>query len=154
MDLLTHYNYIISYRLGDRNGAANALSRRAELTPENPKEEQPTTLFPLDKFRDLATKVAQLNDQEYIEVVIAILKQATLSNQAIQDNIWSLPSLTQLPETVVLQQGLPYQDDHIFIPTNELKCNILQLYYNSPIAGHLGCCNRTPLNWSEEPIGG
>ena len=83
------------------------------------------TLFPLNKFRDIATEVAQLNDQEYIEAIIAILEQATLSDQAIQDKIWSLPSLTQLPETVVLQQGLPYQDNHIFIPTDELKCNIL-----------------------------
>jgi len=100
------------------------LSRRAELAPENPKEEQPTTLFPLDKFRDVTTEIAQLNDQEYIEVMIAIIEQAVLSDQAIQEKIRSLP-LTQLPETVVLQQGLPYQDDRIFVPTDEIKCDIL-----------------------------
>jgi len=82
------------------------------------------TLFPLDKFRDVATKIAQLNDQEYIEAMIAVIEQAVLSDQAIQDKIRALP-LTQLLETVVLQQGLPYREDRIFVPTDEVKYDIL-----------------------------
>ena len=57
-------------------------------------------------------------------MVIAIIEQAVLSDQAIQDKIWSLP-LTQLLETVILQQGLPYQEDRIFVPTDEVKYDIL-----------------------------
>jgi len=144
MDLLAHYNYTISYQPGNQNGAADALSRKGELTPENPEDEQPTTLFPLDKFRDTITEIAQLNDQEYIEVVIAVIEQAVLSDQAIQDKIRTLP-LTQLPETIVLQQGLPYRDDRIFVPTKEVKHDILQLYHDSPIAGHLGQQNTLEL---------
>jgi len=102
------------------------------------------TLFPLDKFRDAATEIAQLNDQEYIEVMIAVIELAVLSDQAIQDKIQTLP-LTQLPETIVLQQGLPYREDRIFVPTNEVKHDILQLYHDSPIAGHLGQQNTLEL---------
>ena len=45
MDLLHHYNYLISYRPRNKNGAADALSRRVELAPENEKEEQTGILF-------------------------------------------------------------------------------------------------------------
>jgi hypothetical protein len=50
MDLLNHYNYVISYCPGDQNGAVDALSRKGEHVPQNPKEDLPTTLFPLERF--------------------------------------------------------------------------------------------------------
>jgi RNase H-like domain found in reverse transcriptase/Reverse transcriptase (RNA-dependent DNA polymerase) len=48
MDLLKHYNYTIGYRPGTQNSAVDALSRRAELMPENPEEETPITMIPLE----------------------------------------------------------------------------------------------------------
>ena len=45
MDLLHHYNYLISYQPGNKNGVADALSQRAELALENKKEEQTGILF-------------------------------------------------------------------------------------------------------------
>ena len=95
MDLLNHYNYVIQYRPGNRNGAADALSRRHELTPENPVEEEPTTLFPASKFAEVAAETAQLNDQEFIECILAVLEEAVLSDEQIQERIRK--EVTRLP---------------------------------------------------------
>ena len=138
MDLLAHYNYEISYRPGNQNGAADALSRKEELAPIDPEEEHPTTLFPLDKFRNIAVEIAHLNDQEYIEVIVAILEEAVMSDEMIQEKIRKSIPHAQLLETVVLQNGLPYQDEWIYITNDVLKNQVLCLYHDSPIAGHLG----------------
>jgi len=76
MDLLAHYNYAIQYRLGDKNGAADALSRRAELVPEDLEEDHPNIMFPVEKFVETTTQIAKLNDQEYIECIVAVVTEA------------------------------------------------------------------------------
>ena len=139
MDLLNHYNYIIQYRPGNKNGAADALSRRRELAPENPEEDEPTTLFPASKFADLAAKTAQLNDQEFIECILAVIQEATLSDNAIQELIKEAVTQHPLPENITLIDGLPYKDDRIYVPDiPEIQRQILRLYHDSPVAGHLG----------------
>src|SRR5258708_8929306 len=48
LQALQRFNYIIKYRPGDRNSAADALSRRAELEPmEKPREQ---VLIPAERF--------------------------------------------------------------------------------------------------------
>ena len=139
MDLLSHYNYIISYRPGDRNGAADALSRKGEHVPTDPEEDYPSTLFPLDKFRDIATEIAQLNDQEFTEVIIAVIEEACLLDNQIQETIRGMLPHIQLPENVVMVDGLAYHQDQVFVPENDdLKAQLLHLYHDSPLAGHLG----------------
>jgi len=44
-DLLTHYNYTITYQPGHRNSAADTLSRQEELAPTDTPEEEPWPLF-------------------------------------------------------------------------------------------------------------
>ena len=43
-----------------------------------------------------------------------------------------------MPDTVTLVDGLPYHNDQVYVPENPaLKHQILRLYHNSLIAGHL-----------------
>jgi hypothetical protein len=54
MDLLRHYNYTIGYRPGHQNGAADALSQRQELAPEDLEEDKPITMIPPERMTQLA----------------------------------------------------------------------------------------------------
>ena len=83
-------------------------------------------------------EIAHLNDQEYIKVIIAVLEEAVMSNESIQEKIHESIPLTQLLETIVLQNRLPYRDEWIYITHDILKHEILQLYHDLPITGHLG----------------
>jgi len=140
MDLLNHYNYVISYRPGSRNSAVDTLSRKGELALENPIEEEPTTLFPLDRFREISTEIAELDDRELMDVMIAIIEEAISSDQEIQERIRTLLlHINELPNDVISHDGLAYHGDQIFVPDdNEIKAMIMRLYHNSPIVGHLG----------------
>ena len=135
MDLLHHYNYLISYRPGNKNGAADALSRRAELAPENEKEEQTGILFRPEQFKEMAG----LTTEEYQECVIAAIQEGLMSEQQIREEIRKHVNHDTLPTDVIIQDGLPYHRDQIYVPEHpEIKEHLLQLYHDSPIAGHLG----------------
>ena len=139
MELLLYYNYIILYQPRNRNKAADALSRRAELVPENLVEDHPTTMIPPLKFVEIAMEIAQLDEQELMECMIAIIREAVKSNDQIQELIRNAVNLNNIPDDVMMVDGLPYQDTTIFIPDNtEIKRQILQLHHDMLMAGHLG----------------
>ena len=139
MDLLNHYNYVIQYRPGNKNGAADALSRCHKLAPENPEEEEPTTLFPASRFAEMAAETTQLNDQEFIKCILAVLEEAVLSDEQIQERIREEVTRLPVPDNVTMVNGLPYHEDRIYVPEHlDIKRQILRLYHDSPIAGHLG----------------
>ena len=139
MDLLAHYNYAIQYQPGKNNRAADTLLHKAKLVPENPMEETPATLFPANQFVKTATEVTQLNNQEHIKCILVVLKEAVQSDNQIQQQIQEASTGQTLPNTVVLVDSLPYYQDQVYIPENPaLKHQILRLYHNSPITGHLG----------------
>jgi len=70
-------------------------------------------------------EIAHLNDQEYVKAIIAVLEEAIMSNESIQEKICKSIPLTQLLETVVLQNGLPYRDEQIYVTNDVLKHKIL-----------------------------
>src|SRR5260221_6282633 len=140
LDLLAHYNYNIVYRPGSNNGAADALSRKAELAPEQPEEEEPTTLFPEQKFLAIESLLTELSEEETHDYLQTIILAAIHTDQDIQQQIHTLLPLTRLPKTVELHNDqLAYHREQIFVPEdNEIKRNILALHHDSLIAGHLG----------------
>ena len=113
---MNHYNYIIQYRPGNKNGAVDALSRRHELAPENPEEEEPTTLFPASRFTKMVAETTQLNDQEFIECILAVLEEAVLSDKQIQEQIREEVTRLPVPDSVTIVNGLPYHGDRIYVP--------------------------------------
>ena len=74
------------------------------------------TFFPTSKFVDLATETAQLNDQEFIECILAVIHKAVLLDESIQNLIKEVVTRLPLPENVSLIEGLPYKDDKVYIP--------------------------------------
>src|SRR5882757_4691065 len=128
MDMVNHYRFGLGWIPGKDNGAADALSRKAELAPENPEEEKPAILFLKEKFFEIAAEIAQLTTEEYEEVVIAYIGQNIILDQQIQDKIRNILPTTELPATVVAYDGLAYHEEQVFIlPNEEVKNLILQL---------------------------
>ena len=139
MDLLNHYNYIIQYQPRNRNGAADALSQRHELALENPEEEEPTMMFPASRFIEMAGDTAQLNDQEFIECILAVLEEAVLLDEQIKEHIRTAIMGLPLLDNVIINDRIPYHNKQVYVPDHlEIKRQILQFYHDSPIAGHLG----------------
>jgi hypothetical protein len=135
---LAHYNYTIKYQPGEQNGAADALSRKGELSPMEP-EEEPTVMIPRERFVEIATEVAGIKLDEKGEAVLAALRVVVESDQAIQDRIREKARDTPPDGDIQMENGLPYQDGRIVVPQDEqIHAQILQLYHDSLMAGHLG----------------
>ena len=138
LDLLAHYNYLISYRPGDHNGTADTLSRKGELAPVDPEEEEPTVMIPRDKFTEIACIVVGIDVDEQEDVFVAGVKIMVESDQGIQERIKEHTLGTQLPESVQLVDGLPYHNGKVYIPDDAgIRAQILALYHDSLMAGHL-----------------
>ena len=65
LELLTHYNHEIHYRPGDKDFAANAPSRRAELRPPDGEDEVPQPLIPTENFTELAACEAEMTPSDW-----------------------------------------------------------------------------------------
>jgi transposase InsO family protein len=135
MDLLKHYNYTIGYRLGTQNSAADTLSRRVELMPEDPEEETPITMIPPERLWE----IAEISEQEYEDCLVALIQQETLTDREIRERIMVTIQGKEVPPTIKIHEGVPYHGEQIYVPNEEgLRERVLQLYHDSLIAGHLG----------------
>jgi transposase InsO family protein len=121
MELLNQYNYHIIYRPGNQNGAADALSRRAKLTPTDPPEELPQTMIPAHRL------IAEISPTPPL-----------LSDEQIHSLIKTTP-LDKVPPKVEIINGLPYHNERVYVPTqSDTRKHVMALYHDSPLAGHLG----------------
>jgi hypothetical protein len=138
-EILSDYNFIIQYRSGKANGAADALSRR-----DNPLEEgaaaktTPMTLLDSKIFvNNIVGTTMEPSDQGIISGIKSLVPQdhwlgpiheALTKNQ---DNEW-LKDFS-LVDGLVLYKGL------ICVPNDEtIKQSILEEYHDLPAAGHFG----------------
>jgi hypothetical protein len=137
-EVLSDYNFVIKYRPGSLNGAADALSRR-----DKPEGEGTTRL---DKTAmTLLPPIQFLNNIQ----VLPLFPE----NQAIHDQIRQLlpadptfgPILLKIPLNQDPEGPYTVQDDILLheglvcVPDNqELKKQILQECHDSPMAGHFG----------------
>ena len=125
LEQLSHYNYEIAYRPGDKNSAADALSHRAELRPMQPDENIPMVLFPPDRFIEI-TLLAFLGDEPvevgetehvYIEPTLTdsqIINQIQERTQHIDPLQW--PSCYELNDDLVLESK---DSGRIWVPPDE-----------------------------------
>jgi hypothetical protein len=137
-EVLSDYNFVIKYRPGSQNAAADSLSRR-----DKPKEGGAT---PLDKTAmTLLPPIQFLNNLQALPLLP--------EKQTIQDNIRSLlssdptfgPILANTSDNqdpknpYSVQDGLLLHDGLVCVPDNpELKRMILEECHDSPMAGHFG----------------
>ena len=78
-----HYNYEIHYWPGDKNCAADALSRCTELKPSDREDDQPLCLIPETKFSKIAACEAELTDSDWQDLTDIILAALTISDADI-----------------------------------------------------------------------
>ena len=83
LELLTHYFYETFYQPGDKNCAADALSRCAELRPPDGEDDQPQCLIPKAKFMELSTSEVELTDSDWAELTEVVIAALTSSDEAI-----------------------------------------------------------------------
>ena len=105
LEQLTHYNYEITYRPGDKNSAADALSRKEEHRPQQPDEKVPTTLFSPEHFVELAflapqPTVLESNETCYILTDTQLLERISTQTSHIDPLDW--PREYELNDDLVL----------------------------------------------------
>lgn len=144
-EVLSDYNFVIKYRPGSQNGAADSLSRR-----DKPEEGGTTRL---DKtVMTLLPSIQFLNNIQALPLLP--------ENQVIQDKIRKLlptdptfgpilhknPSNSDPKSPYTTQDGLLLYEGLVCVPENqELKRLILQECHDSPMAGHFGIAKTVDL---------
>ena len=101
LEQLTHYNYEIAYRPGDKNCAADALSRKEEHKLHQPEEEAPTTLFEPEWFIEVA----------FIDAVLATLESDEIPHTPTDDQlIEGIAEITSQVDPLEWPQGYELND--------------------------------------------
>ena len=142
LEQLTHFNYEIFYRPGDKNSAADALSRKEEHKPDQPDEAIPTTLFDPKRFIEMAflTLLDQLPTKfETSEAGHTLTDEQLLdriSEYTLHTDPLEWPKGYELNEEMVLASK---DTGRIWVPPNEdLRREVLATHHDGKIAGHLG----------------
>jgi hypothetical protein len=119
---------MIRYQPGGQNGAADALSRKVELAPEDPEEEEPLVMISRDRFTEIATIVTELTKEEVQEVLLAATQVIVESDQGIQQQIRKSVADITLPQLVTIQDSLPLHEDRVYVlDLPGLRAQLLQL---------------------------
>ena len=142
-----HYNYEIHYWPGDKNCAANALSRRAELKPPDGEDDQPLCLIPETKFSEIATCEVELTDSDWQDLTDIILAALTISDVDILSETRRISQDWQdKPEGLEWEDRLGWKEGWIWIPEEDgIWKKVMRLYHDSPVTGHLGTSGMTEL---------
>lgn len=117
---LQKYNFVIGYRPGQQNSAADALSWQPELKQELEELEKMGTLFLKEKFVELNLIAADSNVLVFLDTIA--------TDQEIMEQIMRN-----------MQAPAQYNKGRIVVPAEDrIRHVLLQLYHDSPMAGHQG----------------
>jgi transposase InsO family protein len=160
LEQLTHYNYEIAYRPGDKNSVADALSRKEEHKPAQSDEEAPNTLFDPGRFVD----TAMATPMDEVPIIVEINEVGlTCTDEQLMERIrehtrhadpLTWPRGYELDEELVL---VSRETGRIWVPPDEdLRRDLLATYHDGKIAGHLGASGTLELVsrkywWTELP---
>ena len=140
LELLTHYNYEIHYQPGDKNCAADALSRCMELKPLDGEDDQLLCLIPKTKFSEIAACEVELTDSDWQDLTDIILAALMISDMDILSKTQRISQDWQDKlEGLEWEDGLGWRDGRIWIPEEDgIWKKVMRLSHNSPVTGHLG----------------
>ena len=125
---LQKYNFMIRYRPNQQNSTTDVLSWQMELKQEI-DEDKKGTLFPKEKFIELDLIAADSLTSAFLNVIMT-------DQEIMEQIIRSLQTLAQ------------YDEGWIVVPANNKICQaLLQLYHDSPMAGHQGITGMYKLLW-------
>ena len=136
-EFLSEFDFFVKYRLGDKNGKQDALSRRWYLRPERGSEDlQPIQFsFKPGQLQISATKVFRLNDnfKDIVREAGKLDPKWLATKEAVKAKKDGTDSEFGIEDDLLMWKKRWY------IPNNiELKNMILHDNHNSKIAGHFG----------------
>src|ERR1700744_3076371 len=144
LQTLSNYNFLIRYRPGTKAGKPDALSRRSDHREEEGgeiDEFKNLTLLKPENFAEIAA--TGVTDSELTdEIKESIRKDKTLKPiiAFFANGPQDAPAEARhLEEVYEYEDGLLYRHGKVYVPDEEdLKRRLLELYHDSPIAGHQG----------------
>jgi hypothetical protein len=149
LEQLTHYNYEIGYQPGNKNLAANALSRKEEHRPEQLDEKVPNILFDPECFIEIAMlafldeqpEILEGMEQTYTFTDSQLLERIAERTRQINPLQW--PTAYELNDNLVLTSR---ETGRIWVPPDEqLHREVLASHHDRKIAGHLGTAGTLEL---------
>jgi transposase InsO family protein len=137
-EVLSDYNFVIKYRPGSQNAAADSLSRRDKPIEGGATSLDKTamTLLPPIQFLNTLQALSLLPEKQSIQDQIRLLLPSDKFFGPILARVLSTSSSKDL---YTIQDGLLLHDGLVCVPDNpQLKKSILVECHDSPMAGHFG----------------
>ncbi|CEL59125.1 hypothetical protein RSOLAG1IB_12258 [Rhizoctonia solani AG-1 IB] len=134
--LLSDFNFQISYRPGKQSGKPDALSRRPDHA-NIPLDNQ--SMLPPSVFANLATVCPKKDIQKEIEASLHLDKSLDEILAHLQDKSKAPPSVKKGFKDYKMEAGLLFYQGRILVPdVGTLQKDLLQIFHDSPLAGHPG----------------
>ncbi|KAF8748607.1 hypothetical protein RHS01_10693 [Rhizoctonia solani] len=133
--LLAGYNFQIVYRPGKQSGKPDTLSRQsdhADIPPAN------QTMLPDPVFANLALVTPEKELQRQIELSLDQDKSLEEILQFLQNESKAPPSIKRAFKDYKMEAGLLFYQGRIVVPdVGTLRTDLLCIFHDSPLAGHL-----------------
>ncbi|QRW18440.1 Retrotransposable element Tf2 protein [Rhizoctonia solani] len=134
--LLAGYNFQIVYRPGKQLGKPDALSRRLDHANIPPAHQ---TMLPDPVFANVALVTPKKELQRQIKASLDQDKSLGEILQFLQNKSKAPPSIKRAFKDYQMEAGLLFYQGRIVVPdVGTLRTDLLQLFHNSPLAGHPG----------------
>ncbi|KAF8748003.1 hypothetical protein RHS01_11140 [Rhizoctonia solani] len=134
--LLAGYNFHIVYRPGKQSSKPDALSQRsdhADIPPE------PQTMLPDPIFANVALVTPEKELQRQIELSLDQDESLEEILQFLQNKSKAPPSIKRAFKDYSMEARLLFYQGQIVVPdVGTLRTELLQIFHNSPLAGHPG----------------
>ena len=141
-EILADYNFIIKYRPGKLNGAADALSRRDKLVKEGGEDFSKTAMTLLDPAKFVLNAMTQVPLQvDSSNIQDSIIKGLEKDSHfgTIIAEIKNKPENHDVLSNYTLNDNILFFDGRICVPDIKLiKKRILEECHDAPSAGHFG----------------
>ncbi|KAF8752641.1 hypothetical protein RHS01_07534 [Rhizoctonia solani] len=134
--LLASYNFQLVYRPRKQSGKPDALSRQADHADIPP---EPQSMLPDPVFANVALVTPEKELQQQIESSLDQDKSLEEILQFLQNKSKAPPSIKRAFKDYEMEAGLLFYQGQIVVPdVGSLRTDLLHIFHNSPLAGHLG----------------
>ncbi|KAF8751854.1 hypothetical protein RHS01_08605 [Rhizoctonia solani] len=134
--LLAGYNFQIVYRPGKQSGKPDALSRQSDHADIPPADQ---TMLPDPIFANVALVTPKKELQRQIEASLDQDESLEEILQFLQNESKAPPSIKRAFKDYEMEAGLLFYQGRIVVPdVGTIRTDLLQIFHNSPLAGHPG----------------
>ncbi|QRW18621.1 Retrotransposable element Tf2 protein [Rhizoctonia solani] len=134
--LLAGYNFQIVYHPGKQSGKPDALSRCADHANIPPADQ---TMLPDPVFANVALVTPKRELQHQIEASLDQDESLEEILQFLQNKSKAPPLIKRAFRDYEMEAGLLFYQGRIVVPdVGTLRTDLLRIFHNSPLAGHLG----------------